>query len=110
MVPTFASHIAGRSSAVIPIRYEPAAWMTASAPSRCSRRRAGVREVVGDELRAEAVQRSGLGRVPDERHDLLASIAEPRDHAAADEPGAAGDDDPHQEGPGRWGSANAWMG
>ena len=54
--------------------------------------------------------RGGLGRVPDERDDLLASIAEPGDHAAADEPGAAGDDDPHQDGPGSLGIGESWMG
>ena len=60
---------------------------------------ADVGQVVLHELGAERRQVAGLGGVADERDDVVAAVAQPLDDGPPDEPGAAGDDDAHQEGP-----------
>ena len=83
----------GRSDAAIPIRYEPAPWISASAPSRDAAIAAGSRRSSATSVRAGSVGRRPAPGIADEGDDLVAAGEELADDRATDEPPAAGDDD-----------------
>jgi hypothetical protein len=60
---------------------------------------ADVGEVVLDDLCAELAQRGGSLLVADEGDDIVATLPQNASHGAPDEPGPAGQDDPHQPVP-----------
>ena len=88
--PTLASNIAGRSETGIPTRYEPAAWMSASAPRTIWVRAAASDEVACDQLDGWTGRRPACAG-----SRTSATTWSPRApagaRATADEPGCAGD-------------------
>ena len=99
-MPTLASHIASRSLAGIPTRYEPATVGDGVGAAHGVRQRIDGGQVAGDELDAVPAQVLGRRRVADERDDRVAAGDEAVDERAADEAGAARDDDAHRWAPG----------